>query len=234
MKNPLTAGIKPGRKLALSIAAIFIAHAFGATAAAADANPRAEESVIRRLNDLEASLSTLSRQVGQLTQADDSIGNLAASLQSLQLEVASLKQRISALESRAGTVIWSGGTNVVAYGNYWTTLPADRVDFNNAPNHLSVATTGIVTVKVAGYYRVNFWALTQTGTGEGIVHVVKNDQVIHEGRVYSVNGSWVEHRADLMWHFNANDTITVRLYAVRGGYPYLVPNNRLQIQFVGP
>jgi len=134
-------------------------------------------------------------------------------------------------------VMWSGGCahDGVDYGNF-NPYCADAVEFNTASSHLNVdGTTGVFTVLIPGYYRINIWAVSGGNAGNGLCHLVikKNGSNVYFG--HDGCHDYTNSRADITLPFNTNDTFNVEIYNQGVAFYTWTGGllNRMQVSFVG-
>ncbi|MEY3014369.1 MAG: hypothetical protein RIT45_3104 [Pseudomonadota bacterium] len=147
-------------------------------------------------------------------------------------------------------VFWQGGCT--SNGNTgWNYFCTDHTDYNTAGRYLDVATvtsgsstantTGRITAKIAGYYRVVF-----TGWGSGSQHyfeLYKNGKVAAEGRHYNSGNSNNSLHFDRVVWLDAKDYLNLRLYISSGtnwygsvadtGKDKLARSSWLRVEYVG-
>jgi hypothetical protein len=145
-------------------------------------------------------------------------------------------------------IIWSGGcSNTVsnAPANVAMRYCTDREDFNTAATHLSVAPSGDITVKVAGYYRINFRTIAY-GCDSLIIDVDRNGSTVHQSQNKlnpPSDPDYVDNSADMVWPYNVGDTLAVTLAhsgssscasVLYWSWSPLGSLSRLQVQYLGP
>ena len=143
---------------------------------------------------------------------------------------------VAALPKRA---IWSGGCKSHSKGNGWATYCLNGTDFNSAGDYLSVATSGTVTAKISGYYRINMWA-DQHGCGSKRLRMYVNGVSRYYTHIDEDDGHrWHQALMSIVWPLRKGDTFYLSLHA-NGCNPYRWHywntggnHSRLQIEYVG-
>jgi hypothetical protein len=145
----------------------------------------------------------------------------------------------AAVSAAPAPVIWSGGCSAAATQRGWNVYCTNVTEFDTAGAHLTVNPNGEIKIKVAGLYRINFWAPTSAAS-LGQVHVALNQNSIpfHQGSQVG-HGQWVDNSAHTVWPLHVDDLLTVSLWIpIQGNFAYC-PNtstsicNRLQIEYLG-
>ncbi|MBP48351.1 MAG: hypothetical protein CMH53_10475 [Myxococcales bacterium] len=142
--------------------------------------------------------------------------------------------------AKAQPVIWSGHCNSTAPNNSsWNKYCLNDTEHNTAQDYLSVASSGIVTVKVSGYYRINFWTIQHGYNGKRLRLFVNGSQ-----RAYQHNDDgdqrWHSAQIDQLWPLKKGDTFYIDGYVQSGTrYAYHSGNtngshSRMQITYEGP
>jgi len=135
-------------------------------------------------------------------------------------------------------VLWSGGCTTHGAYTGWVQYCLNGVDQNTAQDYFVVDPSGTVTFTKAGYYRIDFWCLSNSLNYAHIV-LEKNGVYFHYGHAYSGN-VWINNFAEATWPFAPGDQLTIGVYSGGGNnYNYHAWNNRgahgrLQIHFAGP
>lgn len=128
-------------------------------------------------------------------------------------------------------IVWSGGCSYHGTSGTWQTYCTDQVDFNTAANYFTVAPTGTITFTKAGYYRINYFALTRGAT----INVIfkKNGQAIKYFLMDGATG-WFPVEMGHITPFTGGDVFLVE--ALAGTYNYLAHGQQsgLQITYEGP
>lgn len=141
----------------------------------------------------------------------------------------------------APVIMWSGGCSKVVRIQGWVMYCLDSKDFSSADQHLEIDPQGIATIKVAGFYRINFWSL-HSSPSQSYLKVNRNGEILQYNWIDLVN-NWSDIRADLTWPFVAGDKISIMIYeGGNGSYPYdvwrpashpLGTFSRLQLHYIG-
>ena len=118
--------------------------------------------------------------------------------------------------ARAAPVMWSGGCNT-HYGNSssWRNYCLDEQEINNAAEYFDVHPNGTITIKISGYYRLNFHTIQHgchakrlevqvNGQNRYYVH---NDVTGHEGH------RWQDAIVDFFFPYKAGDTVVLRTHS---------------------
>jgi len=144
--------------------------------------------------------------------------------------------------AKSAPIVWSGGCNTHKSGNPgWMNYCLTNAEFNTAGDYLYVSnkTSGSVTIKKSGWYRISTWAI-QHGCN------TKHLQFYHNGveRSYQYNhhnnAGWNDMTSDVMWPMKKGDTFYIRYYASGcNGYPFHAWNangrhSRHQFEYMGP
>jgi hypothetical protein len=135
-------------------------------------------------------------------------------------------------------IIWSGGCSTHGRAAGWNTYCNDRVDFNTAAAYISADGNGTFTLLKSGYYRINFWCISDM-VGYTNIQFVKNGSYFIYTMNY-LNNQWTDNIADQIWPFNAGDSLQIRVYNSGGNnYAYHSWNSsgahsRVQISYEGP
>jgi hypothetical protein len=134
-------------------------------------------------------------------------------------------------------VIWSGGCTSHSTGGGWDRYCLNGVDFDTATDYLSIAGNGIVTVKVAGYYRIQAWAIGYT-SGYRHLRLVKNGADFAYNHQYDGHNGWETVQFTQLWPFKAGDTLELYYYAGDNyrwhSWNSAGQHSRAQFEFVGP
>ena len=173
------------------------------------------------------------------TQINDLLDRVDAQDQVIEAQDQQIEDLQGQVDRGATPVIWSGycSSNGRA-ASAWNTYCTDKTDFNTAGSHLTVTSGGTFTVQVAGYYRVNAWAISNTSAYPH-VRLVVNGTTIYYGHEYS-GDRWVDNFMDVTWKLNVGDTFYVTYYNHGGNnYAYYSGNSigahsRLQVTYEGP
>ncbi len=131
--------------------------------------------------------------------------------------------------------MWSGGCSSHGTGGGWNTYCTNQQDFNTASEYLNVTGGGTFTARVAGYYRINAWAISHGG-GWQHVNLMVNGSYQYYGHERGA-GTWSDNFMDITWRMNAGDSFYVR-YHNPGSYAFHSWNrngahSRLQVSFLG-
>ena len=121
----------------------------------------------------------------------------------------------------------------------WNKYCLNDTEHNTAGDYLSVASSGTVTVKISGYYRINFWTIQHGYNGKRLRLFVNGSQ-----RVYQHNDDgdqrWHSAQIDQLWPLKAGDTFYIDGY-VQSGTRYAFhsgstsgSHSRLQVSYEGP
>ena len=143
-------------------------------------------------------------------------------------------------QMRNTPIVWSGGCTSQSQGADWAQYCADGTDFNSAGDYLTVATNGTFTVKISGYYRLNFWA-DQHGCG----HKRLVTRINGTDRAYAHHGNtdhrWNANFNDFQWPLRKGDVVTFWAHHDGGCNPYRWhswnasgQHSRLQVEYSGP
>jgi len=130
-------------------------------------------------------------------------------------------------------IIWSGGCSHHGQASGWNTYCTDREDFKTSDEYFSVASDGTFTVKIAGFYRVNAFTISNGGSW-GRVRLVLNGNTIYQGHQIGSGGNWFDNHMDIIWPFNVGDKFYVS-YHNPGSYAFYVHGeySRLQVTYEG-
>ena len=134
--------------------------------------------------------------------------------------------------------MWSGYCNSHNRENNWQKFCTNGTNWNNLADKISVDTAGNFTVNEAGYYRVNFFALSCTSS-YAHVRLVVNGSYKYYGYEHT-HSQWSDNFMDQTWPFDEGDTFYVDIHNNGGGcdYAYHSSNangahNRLQVEYMG-
>ncbi len=137
-------------------------------------------------------------------------------------------------------IIWSGGCDTSAKSRGWNVYCTSVTEFDTASSHLAVNPNGEITIKVAGLYRINFWASTAASMqNQSHVSLNHNFKPFYYGTQVG-SGQWADNFAHTVWPFNANDILSVSVWIpFQGNFAYCASTassicSRLQIEYVGP
>lgn len=113
-------------------------------------------------------------------------------------------------------IMWSGGCSVLNYSLGWVRYCLNSMDFSTANDYLDVNPSGLVTVKRAGFYRINFWSI-HNSPAEAYLQLQRNQQVL-QYNVLDLQQNWADWRVDVTWPFLAGDQISIMLYEGGGNH----------------
>jgi hypothetical protein len=144
-----------------------------------------------------------------------------------------------AASAAAAPIIWSGGCNTTSTSRGWNVYCTNITEFDTAGSHFTVNPNGEIKIKVAGLYRINFWAPT-AATTQGQTHVTlkQNSSAFYYGSQVG-NGQWIDNFAHTVWPLNIDDILTVSIWIpIQGNFAYCANTssstcNRLQIEYLG-
>lgn len=138
-------------------------------------------------------------------------------------------------------IAFSGGCTSHGAASGYTTYCLNGVDYNTGEGYFDVNPNGVITIEKAGFYNLNFFAITGNG-GSGTwahVRITLNGQNLHFGheRYY---GSHQDNFANFDWRYEAGDQINVDVNG-SGGYAFHLWNplgsgsrhSYLQFKFLG-
>jgi hypothetical protein len=114
----------------------------------------------------------------------------------------------------------------------WTQFSTPSVS-----EYMTVSPTHITFLK-SGLYRIGFWAIAY-GNGYAHIEMDKNfTEYFYFGFSWVPPGQWVEIDGNTVYPFNAGDTLSLQIKNP-GAYAFHAasneaPNNRLQVQYLGP
>jgi hypothetical protein len=145
--------------------------------------------------------------------------------------------------ARPKPIIWSGGCTSHGQGGSWNTYCLNASDNNTASDYLSIDPGGTVTVKRAGWYRINWFGIANQANWAH-VRIVKNGwDYIHYGHNHSFN-TWQDQSVDMMWPFKEGEWFRVDIHNSGGnnyayhsynlGSNYRGAHSSVQFEFVGP
>lgn len=145
---------------------------------------------------------------------------------------------VTALENRTTKkIMWSGGCSSHGTSGGYNTYCTNATDFNTAADYLTVTSGGTFTVKVAGYYRINYWGIS-LGNNYCYILMYRNGSYFSHQHNYCGNeGAWTDNMSDQTWPMNVGDTFYVTIYNP-GSYAYHSWNangahSRLQVSYEG-
>ncbi len=135
-------------------------------------------------------------------------------------------------------IIWSGGCSSHGRAAGWNIYCNNCVDFNTAAAYISADGNGTFTFLKSGYYRINFWCISNM-LGYTNIQFVKNGSYFIYTMNY-LNNQWIDNIADQIWPFNAGDSLQIEVYNSGGNnYAYHSwsssgAHSRVQISYEGP
>ena len=135
-------------------------------------------------------------------------------------------------------VMWSGGCKSSSTSTSWTRYCLDGTDFNTAADYLNVNADGVVTVKIAGFYRVHLWGDGHTGSYRRCV-LKKNGSDFAYTHQYDGHGGWHHCIIQNVWNFKEGDTMEGYFQMDQGGTLWHSWNaagqhSRFQMEYIGP
>lgn len=151
---------------------------------------------------------------------------------------ASTLNAITAFQSHR--YMWSGYCSHHGNANNnWARYCTDRVEWNTGNDYFRVsnAGNGEFTATVAGYYRINAWAITHASSWAFAAMYV-NGVLRYHGHEYA-QGTWTDNFLDQTWPMQAGDVFWVQYYRGGGSWNYHSGNangahSRIQITYLRP
>ncbi len=136
---------------------------------------------------------------------------------------------------------WSGGCKSHRRNTGWWTYCLDGTDWNTAGDYLSVATSGVVTIKKSGWYRVNMWADGYSSSYRR-VRLMKNGSQLSYSHFYNPHTGWFPVIVDQVWFYKKGDTVYVSVHQDTGNGSHYTwhswntagSHSRLQIHYERP
>jgi len=135
-------------------------------------------------------------------------------------------------------IIWSGYCTSQGRATGWNVYCNNAADFNTASSYLTADGSGNFTVQQDGYYRINFWCISNQSS-YGHIRFLKNGISFVLTHEY-INNTWSDNMVDQIWPFEAGDVIRIEVYNSGGAnYAFHSGNSsgahgRVQITYEGP